>query len=732
MTCNLKNDCEGEKVSNFSITGALQGIKASSNKFVSIVEAITNSLEADAENIKIIVNNDNFLKDEFDISCVEILDDGRGIDNVSEENKYGNFAVLFTNRKNKNNKGCGRIQYLHYFKEVEITDKKNNLHFSFSQNNVKVNENGIKDLYEKISIEDGFNTKIKLNTLKDKYKDELFKILKSKHTIKQEILLHCLKIMLINKKFEKLTIKLNWEDNEETITRDEINNYRKTAENEKDNKISIPKVKKQYNKEEKKFELVETENKEEFDLEQFEIPSDLLSKNSICLCAKNVIVQDIKSKIGINQNVCFDNKRFLCFISGEKLDENVNTARDGFTDLPNRKDLLGGDLYSEQQEYLCFDDIIKGVRMKVIDKVDAIKKMNKDKDERIDKVGKEVLASEDEIKAMKSRTDIKLDTTDEEIREKYVEYRATQNDKQNQKIQSDFKNIIKKILTNNLNEEDGELLTLHSEIEEANKDTLMNYVLYRAYQVELFKQIINCKFEDKNGKEKTLKEKIIHDLIFKQNTDSNNNKNHGLWMLNEDFANYEYITSNIALKDVKYNNKNIFDEDIENQDVLTRCNISQDFCKDKKPDLLLFHKLGSIVIVDFKSITANAFDFVQQVRNYAKLIYSKTKPEFHYFEHFYCYIVGENPSLENDDFTLTPDKQGWYAYLKVKDMNEKRKDIIIYEEVNKYSNLQFLAELRNKNFSDRAKVDYKKIKEHCEQVIKDVIEEEKIKTNKIS
>ena len=131
MTCNLKNDCEEKKVSNFSITGALQEIKASSNKFVSIVEAITNSLEADAENIKIIVKNDTLLKDEFVISCVEILDDGHGIDNVSEENKYGNFAVLFTNRKNKNNKGCGRIQYLHYFKEVEITDKKNNLHFRF-------------------------------------------------------------------------------------------------------------------------------------------------------------------------------------------------------------------------------------------------------------------------------------------------------------------------------------------------------------------------------------------------------------------------------------------------------------------------------------------------------------------------------------------------------------------------------------------------------------------------
>ena len=70
-------------MSNFSITGALQEIKASSNKFVSIVEAITNSLEADAENIKIIVKNDTLLKDEFDISCVEILDDGCGIDNVS-------------------------------------------------------------------------------------------------------------------------------------------------------------------------------------------------------------------------------------------------------------------------------------------------------------------------------------------------------------------------------------------------------------------------------------------------------------------------------------------------------------------------------------------------------------------------------------------------------------------------------------------------------------------------
>ena len=536
--------------------------------------------------------------------------------------------------------------------------------------------------------------------------------------------------MLINKKFKKLTIKLNWEDDEVTITRNEINNYRKTAENEKDNKISIPKVKKQYNKQKKKYELVNTGEKEEFNIEQFNIPNALLLKNSVCLCAKGVIVKDIKSKIGIGQNISFGEKKdkhFLCFISGTELDNKVNTARDDFDDLPNRKDLLSEDLYGEQQEYLCFDDIVNEVRTKLVYIVKEVKEMHDKKDELIDKVGAEIFAEEEEIKLMKSSNNIRLDTTEEEIREKFVEQRAISDDNKKQQIQTNFKEVVRKILTNNLNEEDSELLTLHSEIEEANKNTLMNYILYRAYQVELFKQIINCKFEDKNGKEKTLKEKIIHDLIFKQNTDNNNNKNHGYWMLNEDFANYEYITSNIALKDVKYNNKNIFDEDIENQDVLTRCNISQDFCNDKKPDLLLFHKLGSIVIVDFKSIIANAFDFVQQVRNYAKLIYSKTKPEFHYFEHFYCYIVGENPSLENDDFTLTPDKQGWYAYLKVKDMNEKRKDIIIYEEVNKYSNLQFLAELRNKNFSDRAKVDYNKIKEHCEQVIKDVIEEEKNK-----
>lgn len=726
-TCNLKNDDNKVKVSNFSITGALQEIKASSNKFVSIVEAIINSLEADAENIKIIVKNDTLLKDEFDISCVEILDDGHGIDNVNEENKYGNFAVLFTNRKNKNNKGCGRIQYLHYFKEVEITDKKNNLHFSFSPNNVKVNENGIKDLDGEISIEDGFNTKIKLNTLKDKYKDELFEILKSKHTIKQEILLHCLKIMLINKKFEKLTIKLNWEDNETTITRDEINNYRKTAENEKDNKISIPKVKKQYNNKEKKFELVETDNKEEFYLEQFDIPNALLLKNSVCLCAKGVIVKDIKSKIGIGQNISFGEKKdkhFLCFISGTELDNKVNTARDDFDDLPNRKDLLSEDLYGEQQEYLCFDDIVNEVRTKLIYKVKEVKEMHDKKDELIDKVGAEIFAEEEEIKLMKSSTNIRLDTTEEEIREKFVEQRAISDDNKKQQIQTDFKEVVRKILTNNLNEEDDELLTLHSEIEEANKNALMNYVLYRAYQVELFKQIIDCKFED-NGTEKTLKEKFIHDLIFKQNTNSNNNKNHGLWMLNEDFANYEYITSNDNLDNILSNVKDF--EEYKNK--LFEENKVANELKDR-PDIAIFPDQQTMILIEFKRVGVSLRDHILQLDIYSKLLNNLSNKKYN---NFYCYLLGEN-QIEGTfpsgyaKFLPTIQPDGKYTTFPIRTLDDKEDTGgFVYMEINKYSNLQFLADLRNKNFADRTNIDYTKIQNHCEEIIKDVIEEEKNK-----
>ena len=83
-----------------------------------------------------------------------------------------------------------------------------------------------------------------------------------------------------------------------------------------------------------------------------------------------------------------------------------------------------------------------------------------------------------------------------------------------------------------------------------------------------------------------------------------------------------------------------------------------------------------------------------------KLIYSKTNEKFDYFKHFYCYIIGEKYGIIDDHYKETPDLEGYFAFQPIKDFNNKKPDLTIYEGITKFSRIQKLADLRNKQFID--------------------------------
>ena len=171
----------------------------------------------------------------------------------------------------------------------------------------------------------------------------------------------------------------------------------------------------------------------------------------------------------------------------------------------------------------------------------------------------------------------------------------------------------------------------------------------------------------------------------------------------------------LQLKNVEYNGKKIFNEDIENEEVLQKCGITNKNCEDKQPDLLLFPKLGSVVIIDFKKPNEKCFDYEKQVRDYAKLMYSKTNEEFNNLKHFYCYIIGETYGVPDDHYKETPDLEGYFAFQPIKDFNNKKPDLTIYEEITKFSRIQKLADLRNQPFIDKLG-----IKENIEKVVAEI------------
>jgi hypothetical protein len=157
------------------LQGMLSLIGASSNPFSPLIEAFNNSLESifkseqsinRAITVEVHFNDSDEHAKQLDF--IEISDSGTGFDNES----YSRYERLLDRTKGFNNRGSGRLQYLHRFEEISISSTyiENGTFYERSFKSSK--ENFIYDEKGPTPVEVGFcKTTVTLNHLRDNKRD---------------------------------------------------------------------------------------------------------------------------------------------------------------------------------------------------------------------------------------------------------------------------------------------------------------------------------------------------------------------------------------------------------------------------------------------------------------------------------------------------------------------------------------------------------------------------------
>lgn len=109
-----------------NLSGAMDLIKMSKNPLAPVYDAMTNSLESIAQRleekgqvageIEVRFYFGGLLKEHKELEQVVIVDNGIGF---TEEN-YNRFREFFDKSKGYDNRGTGRLQYLHRFERVKV------------------------------------------------------------------------------------------------------------------------------------------------------------------------------------------------------------------------------------------------------------------------------------------------------------------------------------------------------------------------------------------------------------------------------------------------------------------------------------------------------------------------------------------------------------------------------------------------------------------------------------
>ena len=95
---------------------------------------------------------------------------------------------------------------------------------------------------------------------------------------------------------------------------------------------------------------------------------------------------------------------------------------------------------------------------------------------------------------------------------------------------------------------------------------------------------------------------------------------------------------------------------------------------------------------------------------------------------FYAYIIGETLGVKDDEYTKTPDCEGYFRNnVPIVDINNDNNKNSVYIEVQKYSRLQKLAKLRNNTFANKTGIN---IEEIMNKILSNKVEKETKKQTK--
>lgn len=586
-------------------------------------------------------------------------------------------------------KGSGRIQYLLYFSDMNISSvyKSGSDHFqktlSFSDKISKeIDENSFSQ-NKSLSKDIGFE--ITLSALKDEASAHIHKIgsidvLFAAEKIRNHILVFFLQ-RLVTLKEQIGSFKVEFEStHKENVERSTLQySDLPNISASKSITISIPDSSRKVELKISHYKL----DKNKFDL----------TKNTVALCAKSTIVSDITKKFLKSktlENNDLGGHYHIVLVESEYLDNYVNEQRDGFF-LPKT---------SSDKEQTAFLDTL----LSLDDIQDAI---------------------EDTILAMLSPPDWNKSTLVENVAKKYGISGAMLSDAEVRIHFGDTEeNVVKRVLTKyqeKIIRDTSEIFDIQNEIKNLQPDSedfrkkineiswkhtsslksidmanLSQLVVRRTAIIEVLRLAVQQelsvqKAKAKDGKKKN-DESLIHNIFFPMKKDSNEVLDHDIWILNEDYGYFEYIASDVELSKIRFGESApFFESDIDQK----LSEIMQKNSKDnerKRPDISIFSKEGAAIIIEFKAPKVPLDEHTSDLMEYAQLLAAKSNGKL---KRFYGYLIGTdvNPNRLRG-YTKFANDKGWFGTENIVEHTTNTRLGELYSEILYYNDIADKAAMK--------------------------------------
>lgn len=691
--------------------GVLKSVAKSPNKLQPIFEAVTNSLESltllkrtNPQSVGEITIEFHYNKTLFSdtdnkvvFDTIVIRDNGVGFDDENFDRVFRYKDI----RKGFNNRGSGRLQFLHYFDKTQIASVFQNgndflqREFTLSKSKRFVADNNATIYYigtkpsDVAKLETIVTFSIPLDDKDKSYYEEI-----DIHDLK-DIIINRYMMVLCSQRNSLPEIKIDKYYNSElhdstAITIDDI------PELDKHETFGI-----NYSKISKDLKRVEKDytHSENFTISAYKIGYDKLKHNSIKVTSKNEVIDNVKIKLENLKNDDFiDNKRYLFFISSPYIDELDGDVRgDDIVFLTKTEFKKNAKEYGYADDKILLDDIEEQVNDRISSMYDEIKKKAEDKVEEIKKLTEMFLLNEETVKELR----ISINDSSDKILEKI--YSADAKIVANQ--DAEIKNIIDTL--DALNPTDKEeyqenfeklVSELVYNIPLQDRTTLSRYVARRKLILDLYDKILDNKLSVQNDGSRNNDEALLHNLIFRQKSD--NPSDSDLWIINEDFIYFKGCSEN-RLCDIKIGEEKLFKQEFNDKEEEYLKSLGENR-ETKRPDVLLFPEEGKCIIIEFKNPTENVGFHLGQINRYASLIRNFSSDDIQ-INTFYGYLIGEginNQEVQAFDSDYIPSYQFDYLYRPAKRVVGEygRTDGSLYTEILSYRTLQKRAAKRNEIF----------------------------------
>lgn len=677
------------------VRGSLKNTKISKNVYVVVDELLSNAIDSFLIRKKEDPNSDPLLVDLlFELVKDDLLGEKLNlkltcIDNGAGFNSARTKAFVTKDTSYKDDlaiagigqcKGSGRIQFLHFFKNVAI-DSEFTENGQFKKRTLAVDPTTKEISENSFFLHDAqkseYSTKLVLESLKDELYEKLFPSEKdlakafSVNNIRHHILVSFLqRLISLKDTLGNFEISLKFSSGDEfeeaLLLPADLPTVTKTT--------IVPVL---YGD-----SVGSDQESEQFLISHYKINvNDFdLKRNTVALCAKSSVVEIItsrylKSKTLINNPI--EGFYHVVLVEGDYFDRTVNEQRDSF-DIPTEKD--SDSLLSAR---LSFDEIFDAIDDAV---VTMLSPPNWDKNEILVDIEKKFGISPNIVNEAKIR--LHYGDTETSVVKRVMSVYQERVISSTSELLTIKDSILS--LDPNADEYRNKLNELAWKYTSSLKDVdvmnLSQLVVRRAAVLEVLSSAITKGLNIQSASNKKRNdESLIHQIFFPMRSDSNQTHDHDIWILNEEYQYFEYIASDKLLSSISWDgNDLLFDATID-EEMESALGKNYEENKAKRPDLAIFPKEGAAIVVEFKSPDEMLDEHIGDLKEYANLLAAKSGGKL---KRVFGYLIGSKLNSNRlTGFRKFPSGRGWFGTFAITEpetdraIGEMYAEILFYEDI---------------------------------------------------